>query len=92
LSQHLSPFWELAFVFVQRGNLTHIVSIEREVEDGEILTATCSVRRAMVALLVNPTKTPIVRHIKVRSNANPFDPNWRSYFETRKGLKKGSSR
>jgi RNA-directed DNA polymerase len=48
--------------------------------------------RAMVAWLVNPTKTPIVRHIKVRSNANPFDPNWRNYFETRKGLKKSSNR
>jgi RNA-directed DNA polymerase len=47
--------------------------------------------RAMVAWLVNPTKTPIVRHVKVRSNANPFDPGWRSYFETRKSLKRASS-
>lgn len=47
--------------------------------------------RSMVAWLVNPTKTPIRRHIKVKSNANPFDPNWRGYFETRKSLKRASS-
>jgi hypothetical protein len=41
--------------------------------------------------LVNPTKTPIRRHIKVKSNANPFDPNWRGYFESRKNLKRASS-
>lgn len=52
-------------------------------------SAPCS--RSMVAWLVNPAKTPIRRHIKVKSNANPFDPNWRGYFETRKSLKRASS-
>jgi len=47
--------------------------------------------RAMVAWLVNPVKTPIVRHVKVRSNANPFDPQWRGYFETRKSLERANS-
>ncbi len=26
---------------------------------------------------------PIVRHVKVRGNANPFDPAWMSYFARR---------
>ena len=33
-------------------------------------------------------ETPIRRHIKIRRNANPFDPQWRSYFEERKFQKK----
>jgi len=27
---------------------------------------------------------PIVRHRKIRSNANPFEPQWNAYFEERK--------
>jgi RNA-directed DNA polymerase len=30
---------------------------------------------------------PIRRHIKVRSEANPFDPDWEIYFEQRLGVK-----
>jgi len=33
--------------------------------------------------LVNPTGTKIRRHVKVRKDANPFDPQWRAYFEDR---------
>lgn len=33
--------------------------------------------------LVPLAKIPIQRHIKVRAAANPFDPNWESYFEQR---------
>jgi len=43
--------------------------------------------RAMVSYLIDPRKIPIERHIKVKSNANPFDPQWRGYFESRKKLK-----
>ncbi len=31
-------------------------------------------------------ETPIQRHIKIRAEANPFDPEWESYFETRCGF------
>lgn len=31
--------------------------------------------------------TPIVRHVPVREKANPYDPAWELYFETRLGLK-----
>ncbi len=33
--------------------------------------------------LFNPTKVKIQRHIKVRTQANPFDAAWESYFEER---------
>jgi RNA-directed DNA polymerase len=47
--------------------------------------------RAMVAYLIDPRKIPIERHIKVKSNANPFDPQWRDYFESRKSPKRVKS-
>lgn len=33
--------------------------------------------------LRSASETRIVRHIKVRSDANPFDPAWDAYFERR---------
>ncbi len=33
--------------------------------------------------LVNPTEISIRRHLKIRGEANPFDPRWRAYFEDR---------
>jgi RNA-directed DNA polymerase len=36
--------------------------------------------------LVNPADTPIRRHTKIKAQANPFDPAWEPYFETRLGL------
>jgi hypothetical protein len=33
--------------------------------------------------LVDPTETRIRRYVKVKSEANPFDPRWRDYFEDR---------
>ena len=33
--------------------------------------------------LVRASDTPIRRHIKIRMDANPFDPAWDSYFEAR---------
>lgn len=31
--------------------------------------------------------TAIRRHIKIKMDANPYDPNWETYFESRLGLK-----
>ena len=31
--------------------------------------------------------TQIIRHIKIKGEANPYDPEWESYFERRIGLK-----
>jgi RNA-directed DNA polymerase len=33
--------------------------------------------------LVSAAKVPIIRHIKVKAEANPFDPKWEQYFEKR---------
>lgn len=37
--------------------------------------------------LARACAVPIRRHIKIKSDANPFDPSWRSYFEKRAILK-----
>ena len=26
---------------------------------------------------------PVTRHVKIKAEANPFDPEWENYFETR---------
>jgi RNA-directed DNA polymerase len=36
--------------------------------------------------LVNAKDVPIKRHVKIKAAANPYDPNWESYFEERLGL------
>jgi RNA-directed DNA polymerase len=38
--------------------------------------------------LARTSDTPIRRHIKIRKDANPFDPAWTEYFEKRERLKK----
>jgi len=40
--------------------------------------------RSYEVRLVNPSDIPIKRYVKVKSDANPFDPHWRAYFESRK--------
>lgn len=33
--------------------------------------------------LIRASSTPIERHVKIRSEANPYDPRWETYFERR---------
>ena len=42
-------------------------------------------------ILLKESDTPIQRHIKIQSQANPHDPRWEEYFETRWGQKMLSS-
>lgn len=35
--------------------------------------------------------TPITRHLKVKAEANPYDPEWARYFEARLGVKMADS-
>jgi RNA-directed DNA polymerase len=35
--------------------------------------------------LLFASRTPIKRHVKVKSEANPYDPAWETYFEKREG-------
>lgn len=37
-----------------------------------------------VCEIFQPNRTPIRRHVKVRSAANPYDPAWEPYFEQRR--------
>ncbi len=37
--------------------------------------------------LLKAASIPITRHVKIRAQANPFDPQWEVYFEERLGLK-----
>lgn len=30
---------------------------------------------------------PITRHVKIKANVNPFDPNWKPYFERRHAMR-----
>lgn len=38
-------------------------------------------------ILVRTTTTPIKRHVKVKGDANPYDPKWEEYFERRDGFR-----
>jgi RNA-directed DNA polymerase len=38
-------------------------------------------------ILLNEYDTPIQRHVKIKSDANPHDSQWEQYFETRWGKK-----
>lgn len=40
-----------------------------------------------VVRLMSAAKTPIRRHVKIKSEANPFDPTWEAYFEHRLGVR-----
>ena len=40
-----------------------------------------------IARLFQASSVPIVRHVKIKGNANPYDPQWELYFERRLDLK-----
>jgi RNA-directed DNA polymerase len=40
-----------------------------------------------VTTLRYAAEVPIRRHIKIKAEANPFDPAWEGYFEDRQGFK-----
>jgi RNA-directed DNA polymerase len=50
-------------------------------ESDELKTGT----EPVIYKLVDPTKLPIKRHVKILSEANPYDKQWESYFEKRLG-------
>jgi RNA-directed DNA polymerase len=33
--------------------------------------------------LYNPAKVPIIRHVKIKSTCNPYDPRWKAYLDGR---------
>ena len=43
--------------------------------------------REQEIILFSASQVPIKRHIKVKSAANPYDPQWEEYYEKRQGYK-----
>lgn len=41
--------------------------------------------------LIRLANTPIKRHTKIKAEANPYDPQWENYFESRLGVKMANS-
>ncbi len=62
--------------FHRIGNRSHVFSV---------LSAEQSVKKSEKKWigLVSAGNIPIQRHVKVQSEANPFDPEWETYFEER---------
>ena len=71
-----SANWIKAKYFVRMGSRDWMFSVTLNDSDGK--------RKRLT--LVKAGDTPIRRHIKIKGDANPFDPNWESYFEDRLGL------
>jgi RNA-directed DNA polymerase len=40
-----------------------------------------------IARLFRAASVPIIRHVKIRGDANPYDPHWEAYFEGRLDVK-----
>ena len=40
-----------------------------------------------ITTMIPASQIPIQRHVKVKSEANPYDPEWEVYFEERLGVK-----
>ena len=49
----------------------------------------CKDQDGKMVILVKASDTAIVRHTKIKGDANPFDSNWNTYFEDRIGRQMG---
>jgi RNA-directed DNA polymerase len=78
---HKGGPWIKAKYFRVEGNRNWVFAASYQTKEGEPLTTR----------LVKASDTQIQRHIKIRGDANPFDPKQETYFEDRLGQKmKGS--
>ena len=69
--------WIKAKYFLSEGTRNWVFYGEQEGQDGKPY----HVRLLLAA------DTPIKRHIKIKGDANPYDPQWELYFEARLGVK-----
>jgi RNA-directed DNA polymerase len=69
--------WIRAKYFKSVGSRNWVFSGTTEMPDG----------KKQAVYLRSASYTPIKRHIKVRGEANPYDPEWETYFEHRLGVK-----
>jgi RNA-directed DNA polymerase len=73
--------WVKEKYFKTRGTRNWVFAATEDKEDGT--------RREFI--LLQESDTPIQRHVKIRANANPHDPQWEAYFESRWGKKMSNS-
>jgi RNA-directed DNA polymerase len=69
--------WVKATYFTTQGARNWVYAAIEQQADGT--------RRDLV--LLQESDTPIQRHIKIKADANPHDPQWAQYFESRWGKK-----
>ncbi len=68
--------WIRKKYFKSKGTRNWIFEITRPDKNGELQTTR----------LVKAASVEIKRHIKIKGEANPYDPEWEIYFEERLGL------
>jgi RNA-directed DNA polymerase len=73
--------WVKEKYFKTRGARNWVFAATEKQEDGTQRELT----------LLQESDTPIQRHIKIRANANPHDPEWDHYFESRWATKMQNS-
>ncbi len=69
--------WVKDKYFKSRGSRNWVFAATEKIEDGT--------RREFI--LLRESDTPIQRHVKIKADANPHDPQWEPYFESRWGKK-----
>lgn len=69
--------WVKNHYFKTRGARNWVFAATEKQEDGT--------ERELV--LIQESDTPIHRHVKIKADANPHDPEWEPYFESRWGNK-----
>lgn len=67
--------WVKARYFKSRGTRNWVFAATEKIEDGT--------QREFI--LLKESDTPIQRHVKIKAEANPHDPKWEPYFESRWG-------
>lgn len=71
------PFWWIkARYFQSKGLRNWVFGTKIKTENGAMIRVN----------LVSASDTPIRRHIKIKADANPFNPAWEEYFKNRLGL------
>jgi RNA-directed DNA polymerase len=69
--------WVKGKYFKSKGLRNWVFAVTEKSEDGT----------QWELVLLNESDTPIQRHVKIRAKANPHDPQWEPYFESRWGKK-----
>ncbi|KAE8753379.1 group II intron reverse transcriptase/maturase [Paraburkholderia madseniana] len=69
--------WVKEKYFKTRGTRNWVFTVTEKQEDGT--------KRELT--LLQESDTPIQRHVKIKAGANPHDPQWAPYFESRWGQK-----